>query len=59
MICPKDRLGRSDCHITAHPDRPHMKFCSKCQRKFKEENIADLSLIPLLILLLPFLFILI
>ncbi|CAD5989416.1 hypothetical protein PCC9214_05564 [Planktothrix tepida] len=55
MSCPHDRHGKPKCHITAHPDRPYDKFCSTCQRRFRDAESFD-SLGVLIMILFAFLF---
>lgn len=55
MTCPTDRYGRSKCHITAHPDHPHDKFCSTCKQRFYEAeswNSLGFLLLGLFVLIL-------
>jgi hypothetical protein len=55
MTCPTDRYGRSKCHITAHPDHPHDKFCSTCKQRFYEaEHWYSLGLFILGLFILIF-----
>ena len=36
MPCKVDGKGRPICDITAHPNRPHDKFCATCNHRFTE-----------------------
>lgn len=53
MSCPRDRYNQPKCHITAHPDRPYEKFCSTCQRRFRDAESFD-SLGILIMILFAF-----
>lgn len=36
--CPIDSFGNPRCCITAHPDRPHDKFCATCEKTYRDAN---------------------
>lgn len=36
MSCPRDHYNHPKCHINAHLDHSHDKFCSTCQRRFRD-----------------------
>lgn len=53
MSCPQNPFGQPACHITAHPDRPHEKFCATCQQQFIDsERFGILHLFFILVLAL-------
>ncbi len=53
MSCPQNLFGQPGCYITAHPDRPHEKFCATCQKQFVDsEPLGVLHLFAILILAL-------
>lgn len=49
MSCPHNSFGQPTCHITAHPDRPHEKFCATCKKRFTEQEPPGLLLLILLL----------
>lgn len=53
MSCPHNAFGQPACHITAHPDYPHEKFCASCKKRFTEP--AAFGILPLIVVIIGFL----